>query len=705
MKVSRFSKLVILLVLGFLFLTGVSWCNNNVKFIEISERLKEKSNKLLNFAQEYNSTTNYGISLIAKQSKEQVERLKYPTLSPDDEDQTDFSIDYSTIVTDVDCKKNIVISNQKQFDCLLFPGYLERIVNGLEEGDNINITFKGGTYYTDGQSISLKNVNKPSNSLYVKTEGDVRIINAKKDVFKTTKDNKGKYSVKYNTKYTVLSKFIDGKNIYQLSNSIYNNGHIYSIDEKITFSEDPYIVDADYGVEYKIKCNFPISDRSKEECKDMWMGRTQSYWIYEEKVSHISDGYIYFFSHSYNINEEYSTNKHYGRFYLINYDDTISNNEVLINNDRLYTQKRASLHQSTDSHLFIIENCLLNSFIVRDVHLTFGGMINCSNSSFTGALTIYNNEFTSCWRECTFESSDNIIVYSNTFKDCQGGVSYSNVNSIPGNTQKYASGKGSIEGCNCNNLCIVKNFLKNCGLYSSNSHLIEAHNTHNFYIADNIIEDFPYSAITVGDGVVTTPRGKDYGIIERNDISQTEQYRKNGINYLLGDGGPIYVYGKTTRTIIRRNYVHDVTGSHWYHGIYLDGATSNTFVYGNLVVGVNSLYPSQYAESIELQIFDWVAEKMPEYNTNNRCLYNIIDGDIRYLGRYDRTTLAGSNIFIMHGKRPEKNARGAVVEKDSYVEGSIDNGIVHIKENDYEALEFIIDDYLKQYIVTNSDNE
>ena len=146
---------------------------------------------------------------------------------------------------------------------------MERIVNGLEEGDNINITFKGGTYYTDGQSISLKNVNKPSNSLYVKTEGDVRIINAKKDVIKTTKDNKGKYSVKYNTKYTVLSKFIDGKNIYQLSNSIYNNGHIYSIDEKITFSEDPYIVDADYGVEYKIKCNFPISDRSNEECKDM----------------------------------------------------------------------------------------------------------------------------------------------------------------------------------------------------------------------------------------------------------------------------------------------------------------------------------------------------------------------------------------------------------------------------------------------------
>ena len=269
MKVSRFSKLVILLVLGILFLTGVSWCNNNVKLIEISERLKEKSNKLLNFAQAYSSTTDNDISSIAKQSKEQVERLKYPTLSPDDEDQTDFSLDYSTIVTDVDCKINIVISNQKQFDCLLFPDYLERIVNGLEEGDNIKITFKGGTYYTDGQSISLKNVNKPSNSLYVKTEGDVRIINAKKDVIKTTKDNKGKYSVKYNTKYTVLSKFIDGKNIYQLSNSIYNNGHIYSIDEKITFSEDPYIVDADYGVEYKIKCNFPISDRSKEECKDM----------------------------------------------------------------------------------------------------------------------------------------------------------------------------------------------------------------------------------------------------------------------------------------------------------------------------------------------------------------------------------------------------------------------------------------------------
>lgn len=86
MKVSRFSKLVILLVLGILFLTGVSWCNNNVKLIEISERLKEKSNKLLNFAQAYSSTTDNDISSIAKQSKEQVERLKYPTLSPDDED-------------------------------------------------------------------------------------------------------------------------------------------------------------------------------------------------------------------------------------------------------------------------------------------------------------------------------------------------------------------------------------------------------------------------------------------------------------------------------------------------------------------------------------------------------------------------------------------------------------------------------------------
>lgn len=688
-------------MLGFFVLTGYSLCQNNNGLVEISERIKEKSNILLDYTQAYGSTTDNSISSIAKQSKEQVGRLKYPTLSPDDEDQTDFCLDYSAIVTDLDCDKNIVISNQKQFDQLLFPGYLEKIINGLEEGENISITFKKGTYYTDGQSISLKNVNKPSNSLYVKTEGDVRIINAKKDVIRTTKDNKGKFSAQYYTGYTVLSKFIEGKKIYYLTNSIYNNGHIYSIDDKITFSEDPYIVDADYGVEYKIKCNFPISDRSKEECKDMWMGRTQSYWIYEEKVSHISDGYIYFYSHSYNINEEYSTNKHYGRFYLINYDDTISNNEVLIKNDRLYTHKKASLHQSTDSYLFIIENCHLNSFIVRDVHLTFGGMINCSNTSFTGALTIYNNEFTSCWRECTFESSDNIIVYNNTFKDCQGGVSYRNVNTIPGNTQKYASGKGSIEGRNCNNFYIVKNYLKNCGLYSSNSHLIEAHNTHKFYIADNIILDFPYSAITVGDGVVTTPRGKDYGIIERNEISQTEEYKKNGINYLLGDGGPIYVYGKTSRTIIRHNYVHDVTGSHWYHGIYLDGATSNTFVYGNMVVGVSTLYPSQYAESIELQLADWVSNEMPEYNTNNRCLYNIVDGDIRYLGRYDRTTLAGSNIFIMHGKRPQKDAKGAVVEKDSYIKGSVDNGIVHIQKSDFEALECVINDHLKQFIISN----
>ena len=130
------------------------------------------------------------------------------------------------------------------------------------------------------------------------------------------------------------------------------------------------------------------------------------------------------------------------------------------------------------------------------------------------------------------------------------------------------------------NLVIKSNIIKKIGLVYDDSVAIFSGYASNVKIYDNIIEDIPYSAISIGWGWTDELTALGNNSIRNNFI-------RGGMGNLT-DGGGIYLLSRQDNTIIENNYISLSPASQssdfdFVAGIYLDKGVSGVVVKNNFV--------------------------------------------------------------------------------------------------------------------------
>ena len=97
----------------------------------------------------------------------------------------------------------------------------------------------------------------------------------------------------------------------------------------------------------------------------------------------------------------------------------------------------------------------------------------------------------------------------------------------------------------------------------------------------------------------------------------------------LIDSGAIYVWTQNRGTVIRHNYIHDISGAHGNRGILCDDGVVNTSIFDNLILGIDH---NSYC--IDLRRRYAVERKRNSFirrvNVGNKCGGNVVDGRTRF---------------------------------------------------------------------------
>lgn len=218
---------------------------------------------------------------------------------------------------------------------------------------------------------------------------------------------------------------------------------------------------------------------------------------------------------------------------------------------------------------------------------------------------------------CTFRSlesdviqiifTDGVEIRNCRFEDCsrKGIFSYN------------PSARTKVVGC----------FFERMGLSGDNDPCVCCRGT-DYLISGNCFVDFGNCAIQVGVHYTEEMTHPSIGLIEHNQIYQTDAYRKQGAKSLLMDTGAIYVTTQNTSLEIRNNWVHDISGPFDNRGIFLDDGSINVSVHDNLVYNIANSY------CIDARRVRWVEThektKISRVNLNNYIGGNTVDGRVRF---------------------------------------------------------------------------
>lgn len=149
-----------------------------------------------------------------------------------------------------------------------------------------------------------------------------------------------------------------------------------------------------------------------------------------------------------------------------------------------------------------------------------------------------------------------------------------------------------------------------------------------YLVSGNRFSDYGCCAIMAGMHFSTPMKYPASGIIERNEIFQTDSYRNDAAMNLLMDTGAIYVYTQNGSLEIRNNYIHDISGPYDNRGIFCDDGTVNTYIHDNTVTGIANSYDIDLRRVLSV-------ETRPDsqircVNVGNRIEKNQVDGKVRF---------------------------------------------------------------------------
>ena len=220
-------------------------------------------------------------------------------------------------------------------------------------------------------------------------------------------------------------------------------------------------------------------------------------------------------------------------------------------------------------------------------------------------------------RECVFQSirsdviriayTDGVEVRNCRFRDCSriGVMSYNH------------SARTSVVG----------NVFERMGLDAEVTPCVKCQGS-DYLVSANRFIDYGCCAVMAGVHFSEEMKYPSSGVIERNEIYQTESYRKEAPQTLLMDTGAIYVNTQNASLEIRGNNIHDISGPHANRGIFCDDGTVNTYIHNNSVLRVDNSYCIDLRRALSVETRP--DSKIRRVNVGNRVENNQVDGKIRF---------------------------------------------------------------------------
>ena len=219
--------------------------------------------------------------------------------------------------------------------------------------------------------------------------------------------------------------------------------------------------------------------------------------------------------------------------------------------------------------------------------------------------------------DCTFKSirsdvvriayTDGVEVRDCRFEDCSriGVLSYNH------------SGRTTV----------LDNAFVRMGLDAEVTPCVKVEGT-DYRVSGNQFIDYGCCAIMAGLHLTSVMEHPSSGVIERNEIYQTQDYRKEAPQNLLMDTGAIYVYTQNASLEIRNNFIHDISGPYDNRGIFCDDGTVNTYIHDNRVERISNSYCIDLRRVLSVETRP--DSKIRRVNVGNRIEKNQVDGRIRF---------------------------------------------------------------------------
>lgn len=347
---------------------------------------------------------------------------------------------------------------------------------------------------------------------------------------------------------------------------------------------------------YKIRCQEP--DLSEEDARNMWLHISQWFKGPFFPVVRIRNGWLYFRKEG-DPGTSLWSELRFGRC-LPRY--ILCDKPV-----------RKDLHACTVTNFLSARNSRLKE--LRMEGITFFGNAD-------GDYLIWLDGF----------RADSVTIRSCTFTHLRSaGIK---LDGVDGFRLEDCLFKGNYQGCiriaqDCRNTAVTRNRFIGNGRMLTNFPLISCSGV-DYLVSDNYIEDFSYSAIGLGVHFTEEDRYGTCGVVERNEICQSEAFRQAPMRSLV-DAGAIYITTNNKRAVIRDNYIHDIDGPHSNRGIFADDGVTNVTIEGNTVLRIMN------GRCIDLRRCFRVARlpgtTVARANVGNRIEGNVCDGKVRYFIR------------------------------------------------------------------------
>ena len=380
---------------------------------------------------------------------------------------------------------------------------------------------------------------------------------------------------------------------------------------------------------YCLRCREP--DLSEQDARDAYIIFTQWYVGAVYKVKRIKNGWLYFYA-----DRKYQTHLYeelrYGRCnprYVLYNQRSDQHPSVLAG--VLEAPDDETVHRCEAANFLTMDRASLRSFRMEGFRFLGdreGDPLLQFDSVLADSLVVTGCHFEGIKSHVILaRSTDHFRVRNNRFEKCY----------LRGVHADYQS--RDVE--------ITSNFFRDHGMMLSTAPAVYCQ-ADGFLVADNVFEDFSYCAIGLGTHYVESDKPYTAGIVERNEIYQTERFRKKPMRVLV-DSGAIYVWTLNKDLVIRNNYVHDISGPHGNRGILCDDGAMNVTLYGNLVLNVD-----HNSYRIDLRDNYSVERKkrcpVPRVNIGNRMWGNWVDGRVRFhVRKGDPDSFRGDNVNLPPG--------------------------------------------------------
>ena len=478
----------------------------------------------------------------------------------------------------------------------------------------VRVRFEEGTYYFREKHLDFTGFDRPELQLTLEGNGAVFIATGTDFILDASNGRKTPYDKDFSPEDGFVSlNRMETMDLRDSAKQAYTHPIPVNLFKKL----------------FCFRCHEP--DLSEQEAKDAYIIFTQWYIGAVYKVKKIKDGWLYF-----HLDRKYHTHLYeelrYGRCHprYVLYNQR-SDDHPSILAGVLQSAGDETVHRCEAANFLTMDHAALRSFRME------------------GFRFLGNREADALLR---FDSvqADSLVIAGCSFE----GIKSHTV--LAGSTDHFRVRNNRFEKCYlrgvhadylCRDVEITGNFFRDHGLMVSTAPAVYCQ-ADGFRVAGNVFEDFSYCAIGLGTHYVESDKPYTAGVVERNEIYQTERFRKKPMRVLV-DSGAIYVWTQNKDVVIRNNYVHDISGPHGNRGILCDDGAMNVTVHDNLILNVDHrsyLIDLRRAHSIERK----KACPVPRVNIGNKMWGNWVDGRVRFhVRKGDPDSFRKANVILPPG--------------------------------------------------------